>query len=740
MKKVLALILALVIAAAVIIPSFAAEASGAKLYNVYGDGMLFQQKKEAILAGTGTADSKIECILKDSTGKTVAEAASTVGSDGIFKVSFTAPEGGYEEYTIELKCDGAVFDTLTNVVFGELWLSGGQSNMQLEMRYSVTGKEMLKNGTRGSKNVRYFYSAPNPVYDGDANKLPFYPQTEIPGCCWFDGTDDRIFNISGIGFFFAEKLQKDLDMPIGLLSGSLGGSSINAWIPREYIEADKKLKKAMGSGYVSEKDWKEDGSLSVLGDCTGMYNKKIAPLENFRPAGMIWCQGESDSAWDYGRYTTVFNTLQKSYSDLFGYENELMPVVVTALCDFSFGDMDAFKRLSSEFSEMQKISPETRSIVSLSDVPLTYSLETQVCHPTEKKPSGERMAYAAQGLVYGSDKCACSPLIKSSEIKDGSIYITYNYCGDTLKAKGDRIYGFTICGKDGTYVPAEAEIVSKDTVRVYSDSIEKPKAAMYANGLITERCNLYAYKNGEYIWPVLPTITDWSYTDAIWTDFGWTDCDTDEIWREESLTIAGKYKIWYGTDADAEISADSAYLGAGGLKITGKADSFCVSPETQYTDENGEVQYFQEFNKNWMSFKTMSVMFRNDGKNDVTLSGIKLYTSEDKWVSPVVKGTLKTEFTIPADGQWHKVTFSLNTLMFSGKLLPAAASRTYLDDVKDVEFCFEGSGAELRMDEITFGTSGAATPVIKLLSIDPVSLVFNLVTTIIGLIKMLADK
>ena len=289
MKKALSIILAVIIVALAAVPSFAAETSTAKLYNVYGDGMLFQQKKEAILAGTGTAGGKIECVLKDSTGAAKAEASSVVGSDGIFKVSFTAPEGGYEEYTIELFADGVQFDSLENVVFGELWLSGGQSNMQLEMRYSVTGKEMLANGTRGSKNVRYFYSDPNPVYNGSANNLPYYPQTEIPNCCWFDGTDERIFNISGIGFFFAEKLQKDLDMPVGLLSGSLGGSSIKAWVPRDYIEADKTLKKAIGSGYVSEKEWKEDGSLSVLGDCTGMYNKKIAPLENFRPSGMIWC-------------------------------------------------------------------------------------------------------------------------------------------------------------------------------------------------------------------------------------------------------------------------------------------------------------------------------------------------------------------------------------------------------------------------------------------------------------------
>lgn len=737
MKKGLSLLIALIMAFAVCAPSFAVDTVSEKLYNVYGDGMLFQQKEEAVFAGTGTPGRRIEARLKDSGGNVAAKGAATIDSDGKFKLSFPAPAGSYEEYTVELRSNGNLFDTLENVVFGELWLSSGQSNMQIELRYSVTGKEMLEDGTRGSKNVRYFYSAPNPVYNGSAENLPLNPQTEIPGCCWFDGTDDRIFNISGVGFFFAEKLQQELDMPVGLLSGSLGGSKIAAWIPREAAEADKSVIKALGGSYIPEKDWKEDGSLNYLGDFSGMYNKKIAPLGNFRPAGMVWYQGESDSSGAYGNYTKLFNTLQASYTELFNHKNGDLPIVFSALCDFTFGKLDAFKKLTAEFAEMQQLKPESRALVSVSDIPLTYYVATQTCHPAEKKPVGERMAYAAQGLVYGENNCISAPCIKNSEIKDGSVYITYNYCGDTLKAKGDRIYGFTICGKDGIYVPAEAEIVSKDTVRVYSDSVKKPKAAMYASGLITERCNLFAYKDGEYVWPVLPTVTDWSYAENVWTDFGWTDCDCDEIWREESLTLAGHYKIWESSNADVKVSSDAAFKGAGGLEISGKSDSFSVSPITTFIDEENTEHCFQEFSLRWHNFKKMSVMVRNNGSDDVKLSGVKIYNSNGKWVSPLVDGTLKTSVTIPADGEWHEITFNMNTLMFSGKMLPAAASRTYLDDVADIEFCFEGNGAELSMDEISFETTSLASPVIKLLSFDPVSLLFNLITLIVGAFKMI---
>lgn len=739
MRKIISIIICAVMLFSMAVPAVALDSTDAKLYNVYGDGMLFQQKKDAVLAGTGKAGSRIKCTLENNKKEVVAETASFVDENGAFKVSFKAPDGGYDEYTIILESDGKVFDTLENVVFGELWLSGGQSNMQIELRWSVTGKQMLKDGTRGNKNVRYFYSAPSPEYNGSTNNLPYNPQTDIPGCCWFDGTSDRIFDISAAGYFFAEKLQKELDMPVGLLSGSLGGSSITAWIPRDAIEGNKQVIKDLGSNYYTEKEWKEDGSLSVFSAGTGMYNKKIAPLSNFRPAGMIWYQGESDNGWDYGRYSRLFDVLQDSYSKLFACDGDL-PIVFSALADFSFGDINGFKRMTSEFSEMQKSRPESRALVSISDIPLTYYVETQACHPAEKQPVGERLAYAANGLVYGKDNCVSAPNLKSIEIKDGSAYLTFNYCGDTLKAKGERIYGFTICGKDGVYVPAEAEIISEDTVRVYSENVKNPKAVMYANGLSTGRCNLYAYKDGEYVWPVLPTISDWSYTDNIWTDFGWTDCDTNEIWREETLTIAGNYKIWESNGADVTISAESALKGNGGLEIKAKSDSFSVSPITKYTDENNEENTFLEFNQNWQNYKKLSVMVRNDGKDDVVLSNIKIYKESGKYVSPVVDGTMKTSVEIPADGQWHEITFNLNTLFFSGRKLPAAASRTYLTDVSDIEFCFEGENAEISMDEISFTTTGIASPMIKLLSFDPISLVFNLITTIVGFFSMISNK
>ena len=132
MKKVFTLI---VLILAVICGSVTASAATqASLYSYYGDNMLFRQNDDAVFAGTAASGTEIEVTLYNSKNEKVAENKAQAFSDGTFSVSFTAPEGSFQEYRIVLKADGAVFDELSGVVFGELWLAGGQSNMMMPLQ------------------------------------------------------------------------------------------------------------------------------------------------------------------------------------------------------------------------------------------------------------------------------------------------------------------------------------------------------------------------------------------------------------------------------------------------------------------------------------------------------------------------------------------------------------------------------------------------------------------------------
>ena len=148
MKKVLTLFIIAVLLVFGCTTALAAEET-AGLYSYYADNMLFRQNDEAIFAGKAAPGTPVRCELYNSQNQLLKFSESTASADGTFSLSFTAPSGGFEEYTVKLLANGEVFRELKGVVFGELWLAGGQSNMQLELRYSLTGSQMVAEGKTG---------------------------------------------------------------------------------------------------------------------------------------------------------------------------------------------------------------------------------------------------------------------------------------------------------------------------------------------------------------------------------------------------------------------------------------------------------------------------------------------------------------------------------------------------------------------------------------------------------------
>ena len=127
-KKIISVLLFIAILSCCITISYAGEVQ-ASLYSVYGDGMLFKQNDAVVFAGTGKPGTAISATLFNSSNALVRKGDTVVNSDGVFFVSFVAPAGGFEEYSIVLTADLQEFAKLENIVFGELWLASGQSNM-----------------------------------------------------------------------------------------------------------------------------------------------------------------------------------------------------------------------------------------------------------------------------------------------------------------------------------------------------------------------------------------------------------------------------------------------------------------------------------------------------------------------------------------------------------------------------------------------------------------------------------
>ena len=172
-------------------------ASSAELLSIYGDNMLFRQNSQAVIAGNAPAGSTVAATLYNSRNEAVSSGSCITDKNGAFEVEFLSPEGSYEEYSVELSVNSVVFRTLKNVVFGELWLASGQSNMQYPLSQAKTGAEDFRNNAPQSKWIRVLSVPPYPAYKGSEGLVPAKAQNDIEGAFWMTGESPSIYSTLG---------------------------------------------------------------------------------------------------------------------------------------------------------------------------------------------------------------------------------------------------------------------------------------------------------------------------------------------------------------------------------------------------------------------------------------------------------------------------------------------------------------------------------------------------------------
>lgn len=696
MKKIISVLLAVIFTFSFMTLSVSAEET-AKLYTIYADSMLFQHSKEAILAGTGKPGNEIKAELYLGK-KLIASGESTTGADGKFTVSFMAPKGSYDEYIIILYENGKDIRVLKNIVFGELWLASGQSNMMYPLGQSKTGIELWQNKTKLSKNLRVLMVPGYPAYKGETalTMLPLDAQDDITDAIWVTGENEYIYNMSAVAYFFAEQLMKKLNMPVGILNSSLGGTSIASWLGRETCESDKELTSYLKNKgqYVTADNWKENNQ-DVYADVTANYNQKIHPLKNFRPTGMLWYQGESDINWEKEMYGKAFDLMQDSYSKLFGFENgEQIPIIYTQLAPYHYGTDTILPERNYYYTEMQQKNADSRAVISIHDLPLTHLEFAGVIHPESKEEVGQRMFYAAEGLVYGERNTYTVSTIKKTEIKDGAVYVTFDNIGDGLKANGEKIRGFAICDEKGVYTEAQAEIVSEDTVKIWSESVKSPKSASYAYCTSNMRSNLYTSNNGEFALPIGPFVTDNGLMTQTWLDIPWTDCETEKTWFNLQDPYSDFYDSW--TSQNGTLTYVENYLN---IKSDG---NFSIKPTISFSDGKAE-RFCADAQRNWSNYSTLTFSIRNNGKEDITFDSLRLYRETFMWYSPEANENHESSVVIPADGEWHEITLDLNSLYLYGNECGIISPNNMIKYLQNIELHFtSGDNADIDIDNFRF--------------------------------------
>jgi sialate O-acetylesterase len=409
---------------------------------IFGDHMVLQQKSKIKIWGWCNPNEKIR--IRNGWNTDIDSAKGT--AYGNWMIELKTPKAGgpysftiYGNNTVEIK----------DILIGEIWLCSGQSNMEMSYSWGVTQYDSdVKNAT--NNKIRFFQvkkmSAP-------------YPQEDLKGE-WVACTPEELKTFSLVGYYFGNKLQKNLEVPVGLIQSAWGGTPAEAWTPADVIEKDPVLKTASDS--MKEVPW---GPVKR----GYLYNAMIHPLTDFRIAGAIWYQGEANVG-EAEVYHKLFSTMITSWRNAWDKE---IPFYFVQIAPFAGYGNNISAALLQEAQTQTTGLPKTGMVVVndlVSDI--------NDIHPKDKKEVGLRLADYALHEVYDHKMSSYkSPVYRSMQVEQGKVILRFGQAEAGLTSKGSPT-DFYISGSDRVFKPAMAKI-SGSTVIVWHPDINEPMAVRY---------------------------------------------------------------------------------------------------------------------------------------------------------------------------------------------------------------------------------------------------------------------
>lgn len=467
---------------------------------VFSDGMVLQRDKNINVFGEGCDG---ETVLVEFDGS----AAKTVVKNGKWLAVLPEHAAG-EGYTMTVSC-ADVKKTFSDIAVGEVWLAGGQSNMEFELQNCTGGAERLKNDV--TPNVRFYYTPKivkgEPDYDEKMRNTRWEHFSEQSARYW-----------SAVGYFFAKELADKLGCTVGIIGCNWGGTKASHWMSRESLSHDDEMRfdldeydkccegktpdeltkmyrdyEDYNNAWNTRKEeyyaktpnasWEE--CLKLCGECrypgppcplnpfraTALYESMLMKVCPYTLKGFMYYQGESDDPRPES-YFKLLRGLIGLWREDWG-DDELPFLIVQLPMHRYEGDLDR-KNWCIIREAQEKVFRTTRNtgLAVILDCG-----EFNEIHPRDKVPVGHRLFLQAMSCAYGEyspDKF--SPLYKSHIIKENGIEVSFEYA-DGFTVKGTPC-GFELAGADGEYKPAEFEIRG-DKIFVFSGEIPAPLNVRY---------------------------------------------------------------------------------------------------------------------------------------------------------------------------------------------------------------------------------------------------------------------
>ena len=397
------------------------------LDEVYSSNMVLQRKEPITITGTGKSGNTVSVNFNGADEQTTIE-------HGLWEITLPAMEAVKSATMTVSSGDNMI--TLDNVAVGDVIFCTGQSNMfnRLETFPTLMNEEL----SEAYEDVRYMNS-----FD------------EISE--WKVATMENSKQFSALGFLIGKRMiKKDSDVPIGLISSSLGGSSIMQWIPTYSVNWDSQAKRMMAG--ASSKG--------------GLYTQRLLPLKNLKASAVVWYQGEANTTFESGTVyeqalTSLINNWRKTFND------EDLPFVVVQLPTANFAKIYSTIRIGTgvragQWNVSQRMD-NVKTVVS-NDTGTTNNV-----HPNDKGPIADRAVAYIEDFINNTQSNVESPSFDYMERSGDKLILHFkNTYGSLSTDDGGVPLGFELKDDDGIYKDVTPTI-NGDTIEIDVTDITNPQ-------------------------------------------------------------------------------------------------------------------------------------------------------------------------------------------------------------------------------------------------------------------------
>ncbi len=515
-------------------------------------------------------------------------------AEGSFSLEMEAPPASFDEYALTVT-DGKSECSISDILFGELWIASGQSNMEMTNLFMRGKNELYKQ--MKCKKLRIFAQNWMGGLAADSS-FPFTPQDDLPGE-WI-GCDDpsRLDNVSACASAAILELYNRLNktggnVPVGFLNASVGATTIETWLPRESIMTDGTVKDYITKiGRLPTEDkFNTHGGANFTQPCA-LYNLKIAPFAGLRARGTLWYQGESNVASRESAeyYLAALRAYHSAYEKRFAPDGAAYQIICSQLYPWlytseSTGSADecTFGYLNQAFTDAADAEPDKFGIVTVYDLPpiWAFGMGNHPIHPSNKYEIGFRMGMLIHNRCHGGRGSRSAATLKEYKCGNGAVTLTF---GQKLTCPEKQIRGCYIAGDNGLYVEADAQIIRGGKLRLSHPHVKNPVNAAYMVSCLEQSGRLYS---GEL--PVAPFMTDRTGRVAI-EPKPWTRTENDSVFVVAHVDMADYRKIdayprptWL-CEPGTQLCRDNVFAScAGALRIFAGEDSFARIYAPAYT-------------------------------------------------------------------------------------------------------------------------------------------------------------